>query len=137
MIQRDATKAAVRSAFTLMEMLVVVAILVVLAGAAVPIYLNYLENAKVDRCKADVKALTQAVQAYNTRYGDYPQSLEVLTTRNPQDGSKATLSRESLLDPWNRPYVYEPHTIHPDTGVPRIYSQGPPSSQGQIANWNQ
>ena len=39
-------RATARGGFTLMELLVVVAILVVLAGAAVPIYMTYLENAK-------------------------------------------------------------------------------------------
>ena len=45
--------AARRSAFTLMEMLVVVAILVVLAGAAVPIYMRYLNEAKKDRARIE------------------------------------------------------------------------------------
>src|SRR5689334_23362148 len=78
MIARRQAQAARRAAFTLMEMLVVVAILVVLAGAAVPIYLNYLANARIDRAKTDVVALQTAVEAYTTQHGTPPASLEVL-----------------------------------------------------------
>ena len=49
---RRETRAAARAAFTLMEMLVVVAILVVLAGAGGVIYMRYLEDARRDTAKA-------------------------------------------------------------------------------------
>jgi general secretion pathway protein G len=130
-----ATRTATRAAFTLMEMLVVVAILVVLAGAAVPIYLNYLANARIDRAKADVVTLEKAVEAYAANHdGILPQSLQVLTQVDPQSGAKASLEVKHLEDPWRRPYVYEPQNLHPQTGRPRIYSQGPPGGQ-MIANW--
>ncbi len=54
MLMRD-RRAQLRGGFTLMELLVVVAILVVLAGAAVPIYTRYLENSKKDRAWQDTK----------------------------------------------------------------------------------
>jgi general secretion pathway protein G len=120
MIRRN-TEALARSAFTLMEMLVVVAILVVLAGAAVPIYLNYLENARRDRVKIDVKNLETAVEAYYTRNSDFPQSLDMLC--QPDETGKAALEPESLLDPWGQHYVYNPSDMKPSGRVPYIYSQ--------------
>jgi general secretion pathway protein G len=120
MIRRP-TQALARSAFTLMEMLVVVAILVVLAGASVPIYLNYLEGARLDRVRIDTKSLETAVDAYYTRHGDYPQSLEELTQVDP-DTSKAYLEVESLKDPWGQYYVYNPSDRDARTGRPVIYS---------------
>src|SRR5437763_16154840 len=102
MIVNRQARALARAAFTLMEMLVVVAILVVLAGASVPIYLNYLDSAKRDRVKIDTKTLETAVEGYYTRFGDYPPSLDALTQPAP-DGSKATLEREAILDPWGQP----------------------------------
>ena len=56
MLKRSTTTVAVaarqgRSGFTLMEMLVVVAIIVIIAGAATPLVLNYLHNARIDRAK--------------------------------------------------------------------------------------
>ena len=48
-----------RNAFTLVEMLVVVAIIVVLAGIAVPITLNVLDSSKRDIAKAQCKTLAK------------------------------------------------------------------------------
>src|SRR5262245_44804908 len=114
MIQRRSQQpeqALARAAFTLMEMLVVVAILVVLAGAAVPIYLRYLEQARKDRAKADIKNLEQTIDAFNAANGTYPDTLMILT--EPQaDGSKAYLDPSALLDPWNRPYHYDTTSLN-------------------------
>jgi type II secretion system protein G len=118
---RRQTQALTRSAFTLMEMLVVVAILVVLAGAAVPIYMNYLESARIDRVKIDCKTLEQAVEAYNVKYGDYPPSLETLTQPDQTTG-KAVLEHDAIYDPWRQPYQYNPGDVHALTGRPYIYS---------------
>ena len=120
MVRRQ-TEMLARSAFTLMEMLVVVAILVVLAGAAVPIYMNYLENAKTDRVRLDKKTLQQAVEAHYTRTGSFPNSLEELTQPG-QDGSKATLDHNAIVDPWNQPYIYNPNNLDAQ-GRPIISSQ--------------
>jgi general secretion pathway protein G len=130
--------AVVRSGFTLMEMLVVVAILVVLAGAAVPIYMNYLENAKKDRAKIDCKALTTAVEAYKLRYGDYPPSLQALT-QNAPDGSLPTLEPSALFDPWQHEYQYSPQGQHNAAyGKADIWSLGPRLNDpnGIIGNWS-
>jgi general secretion pathway protein G len=123
-----ATRASKRAAFTLMEMLVVVSILVVLAGAAVPIYLNYLANARIDRAKVDVKNLATAVEAYKARdpYDQYPPNLEALTVSNPNTGQKATLEQNALKDPWGNLYQYSPTDIDQNTGKIRVWSQGPP-----------
>jgi general secretion pathway protein G len=137
MIARRQAQTAARAAFTLMEMLVVVAILVVLAGAAVPIYLNYLANARIDRAKTDVIALQTAVEAYTTSHGSPPATLEVLCEVDPTTGQKASLEYKHLMDPWNQHYIYEPQNVNPRTGRPKIYSQGPPGSGQIIANWNQ
>ncbi|HYT87541.1 MAG TPA: type II secretion system protein GspG [Gemmataceae bacterium] len=127
MIKRPA-QAATRAAFTLMEMLVVVAILVVLAGAAVPIYLSYLDNARKDRAKLDIKTLEGMVMAYEARHGYLPQNgwNDLLT---PEDDVRAVLEPNSLIDPWGRQYVLDTNTVHPTSRKPRIMSQGPPGGQ--------
>jgi general secretion pathway protein G len=125
-----------RSAFTLLEVLVVVAIIVVLAGAGTFIYLNHLENAKRDLGKAGVMALDQEVRAFFTRYGEYPPDLSVLTLPSPE-GGPAAVEAKALYDPWNRPYFYEPTNLHPLTQKPHIFSEGPhPGMAGsRISNW--
>ena len=53
-------KAARRAAFTLLEVLIVVAILVILASAASISLFRYLEDAKVGRAKTDMRVIEQA-----------------------------------------------------------------------------
>ncbi len=126
---------AARSAFTLMEVLVVVAILVVLAGAGAYVYTGYLDKAREDTARMGVSELEKAVEAYKVAYGDYPTDLTILT--QAIEGRPAALQERALLDPWQRPYVYEPGTRHPQTGRPRIYSQGPNPGDASkvISNW--
>jgi len=119
MIQRQ-KQARTRGAFTLMEMMVVVAIIVVMVGAAVPIYFNYLENSRRDRVKMDIATLEKTVNAYNFRQGRFPNSLEELA--QPDDSGVAALEEKSLLDPWGQRYVYDANDVNPSTRVPRIYS---------------
>jgi general secretion pathway protein G len=132
MIVRKQAAALARAAFTLMEMLVVVAILVVLAGAAVPIYLNYLDNAKRDRVRADFKVLETAIQKYVMDYGSPPPNLVTLTQPH-QDGTKAVLDQTALMDPWQHPYQFDGQ-LHPTNSRPHLMSQGPPGGP-VIDNW--
>ncbi|HLN27772.1 MAG TPA: type II secretion system protein GspG [Gemmataceae bacterium] len=130
--------AARRSAFTLMEMLVVVAILVVLAGAAVPIYMRYLNEAKKDRARIDVKTLTEIVESYRIKYNDYPATLGALAQPGPNGGDKFADQR-SLLDPWGHEYQYaQPGTHNTDSEKPDIWSLGPKANDptGIIGNWS-
>ena len=129
------SRAAARVGFTLMEVLVVVAILVVLAGVGGVIYMRYLEDAKRDIAKTNVQSLAQAVEAYKLRNGDYPDSLLVLT--EPQDNGSAYLEESALVDPWQQPYVYERENRNQRTGKPRIYSHGGNQADqaSVISNW--
>jgi len=116
-----------------MEVLVVVAILVVLAGIGIGVF-YYLDSAKDRAAFTQVKNLETAVDAYKALHDDYPETLEQLTEA---EGDKtAALSTQNLVDPWNRQYVYEPHNRHPKTGKPKIYSKGAnPGTSKPIANW--
>jgi general secretion pathway protein G len=126
-----------RTAFTLMEIIVVVAIILILAGAGVVVYTSVLAGTREDRAKLDVQSLETAVTTYYTRKGYYPQSLQELTQRDPTDNSPALLKDQKvLMDPWNQPYVYDPNTRHQNTDRPLIYSNGPPNSGKRISNWD-
>jgi len=121
-----------RTAFTLMEVLVVVAILVVLAGIGIGVY-RYLDDSKEKIALAGAKNLETAANSYKLDHGDFPESLAILA--QPSDGKPAYLEEKSLYDPWNRPFVYDPHQ-QSRTGMPLIYSQGAnPGSSPPIRNW--
>jgi general secretion pathway protein G len=126
------TRSQRRTAFTLMEVLVVVAILVVLAGIGIGVY-RYLDESKEKIAKAGVKNIETAVNAYHLTHEQFPESLAVLTV--PEGGKAAYLEEKALYDPWNRPYQYDPSKLS-KTGVPLIYSQGAnPGASPPVSNW--
>jgi len=59
-------------AFTLIELLIVVAIIAILAAVAVPNFLEAQMRAKVTRVKSDFRTILVAMQAYRTDHTDYP-----------------------------------------------------------------
>lgn len=69
---RGVRTAAHRSAFTLIELLIVVAIIAILAAIAVPNFLEAQTRAKVSRVKADLRSLATAMESYNVDNNKYP-----------------------------------------------------------------
>jgi prepilin-type N-terminal cleavage/methylation domain-containing protein len=56
---------AVRRGFTLMEVIVVAAIIVILAGAGTVVYMKFIEDAKVDQARMECQQIETAVLAYS------------------------------------------------------------------------
>ena len=62
-----------RSAFTLIELLIVVAIIGILAAIAVPNFMNAQVRAKVARAKNDLRSFGTALESYYLDQNDYPR----------------------------------------------------------------
>lgn len=60
-------------AFTLIELLIVIAIIAILALIAVPNFLEAQVRAKVSRVQADLRTLATALEAYAVDWGAYPR----------------------------------------------------------------
>jgi prepilin-type N-terminal cleavage/methylation domain-containing protein len=91
-------------AFTLIELLIVVAIIAILAAIAVPNFLEAQTRSKVSRVKADMRSLATAVESYRIDANHYPppygvsvmgrDSLSVLST------PVAYITSAKLIDPF-------------------------------------
>ena len=98
--------------FTLVELLVVLAILGLIAAIAVPQTIGYLGRAKSNTAGIQIENLGAVLDLYRLDVGRYPSDSEGLgaLVNAPADiGSWVGpyLKKESsLLDPWSRPYQY-------------------------------
>src|SRR5438132_347241 len=89
-------RAASRAGFTLMELLVVVAILVVLVSVATPMYFGYLEKSKIKIAKAGAVSLAAELQRFQIENGSLP----------PVGSWDGLALNKAPLDPWNKYYAW-------------------------------
>jgi prepilin-type N-terminal cleavage/methylation domain-containing protein len=66
--------------FTLIELMVVVAVIGILATLAVTIFANVQARARLAKAQADLRAVASAVTTYQARLGVLPATLNELTT---------------------------------------------------------
>jgi general secretion pathway protein G len=123
-LQRNRARTHRRAGFSLMELLVVVAILVVLAGVGGVVYLNIQESNYKDAARIQIKNLENTCKLYKSKFGDFPESLEALTTEMP-NGDGPMLEPSALRDPWGRQYQYTPQSQGAIYQKPEIWSDGP------------
>ena len=95
--------------FTLIEILVVMAIIAMLAVMVAPNLFNQQAGAMRDVARTEISTLEAALDIYRLDVGEYPDSLEGLME---DDTDRATwngpyLRRAVPMDPWDNEYVYE------------------------------
>jgi len=68
-------------AFTLIELVIVLAILALLLTVAVPRYFTHIQRAKEATLKQDLATMRDAIDKFHGDRGRYPESLEELVTQ--------------------------------------------------------
>ena len=117
-----------RAGFTLLEVLVVVAILVILSTVAVVATTRYLEDARKNRAQLQCKSLAQTIDAYYLNpqsNNQYPESLQQLV--QPPFGGTSMLKngQSDLIDPWGQQYQVQ-FTTGPDGAqMPLVHTVAP------------
>jgi general secretion pathway protein G len=119
-----------RNAFTLLEIMIVVSIIVVLLGLAISKIGNPTGFAKSTAVRADIQSIGTQLKLYESMNGFYPtteQGLQALVTppdTEPKPSRWYQLFKEYPKDPWRNNYVYRcPGTKHPDSYD--LFSAGP------------
>jgi general secretion pathway protein G len=103
-----------RSAFTLIEILVVIVVIAILATLVAPNIFQHVGAAKSATAKSQIEMLGAALDAYRLDNGTYPttqQGLEALWEKpamDPPANWRAPYLRKPVPpDPWGRPYIYQ------------------------------
>lgn len=124
-----------RAGFTLMEIMLVVAIIAILAGLLINNQIGVLDTGKETAAKANMQTIRMNLVTYNMSAGNFPsseQGLKALVTRpegEPRPLSWKKILDEVPMDPWGHPFVYErPGKKHPESFD--IYSTGKDGKPG-------
>lgn len=94
-----------RGGFTLVELLLVVAILGILAGVAIMNTTGMSDEARVSATRASISTIEGALKTYEIRTGRFPDSLEALTQEMGDRGR--LLEKKHLNDAWGVPFAYK------------------------------
>lgn len=150
-VQRIQNSRTRRSGFTLLEVLLVLAIIGVIAAFAVPQLLGTQQKALVDATRIDIKDFEKNIQRYALDHdGVYPtgDSESVVGMLLDPGTDKTGRPLQSYIseipkDQWGSPLFYEYPASGNRQGVidkPAIWSAGPDRQEGNeddVTNWNQ
>jgi general secretion pathway protein G len=125
--------------FTLLELLVVVAIIGLLSAYVGPRVLSHLGRSETAVAKAQVDAFAKALDTYRLDTGRYPtteQGLNALVSAPPNESRwrGPYLGKAVPNDPWGRPYVYRLPGTGRDFDLLSLGKDGSPGGSAEDAD---
>jgi len=126
--------------FTLIEILVVIAIIALIMSLVGPRVLNYLGESKVKAAKIQIQSFGSALDLFNLDNGRYPSSAEGLQALVKSPGTLATWNGPYLkggevpADPWGNNYVYRSPGEHGPYDILSYGSDGHEGGTGTAAD---
>ena len=155
-MKRSTTRRVKPRGFTLVEMLIVLAILVGLAALVVPRLLGTQKKADINSTRAQIGMLRGCLNQYHLDMKRFPSTDEGLTaliqessmgtddvmgtgtTATSNWGGPYTETGELPRDPWGGEFHYEHPPTHGKADFPDIWSSGPDGEDGtedDICSW--
>ena len=133
--------------FTLLEILIVVAILGILATIIVPKIMKRPEEARRTKAKIDIKAIETALNLYRLDNGVYPsteQGLEALVAKPttgviPKNWNEEGYLDKTPKDPWGNPYAYLSPGLQKEIDLESYGADGVDGGEGKdadVESWN-
>jgi len=132
--------------FTLLEIIVVVAIIAILAAYIAPKVAGRVDDARISKAKSDIRVLESSLELYkldNFLYPSSEQGLEALVNKPSGEGTKnwreGGYIKKLNKDPWGNQYQY---SYPGSNGEFDVFSLGADAAAGgegdaaDIGNWN-
>jgi general secretion pathway protein G len=117
-----------QAAFTLMEMMLVLAIIALLIAIGAVTLGEVDENAKFTAAEAQISTLRTAVVQYKTMNRSLPPTLDALVNPPGNARKRKLVKDEAIIDPWNNKYLYR--SPGKNGTAYDIYSAGPDKKEG-------
>lgn len=127
--------------FTLIEMVVVIAIIAILAAVATPMYFNHVKNSRINAAKMQISMFEQCIFNYRLDMRKLPESLTDLNeNKNQSKRWKGPYIKGGLVpkDPWGNDYIYKKPGEHGEFDLISYGADGQiggDSDNEDIGNW--
>ncbi len=136
-IEHNSRRTVASSAFTLVELLLVLMILGILAAIVIPKFSGRSEQARIQAAVTQIQNFTTVLNNFEVDNGFFPKSLNDLLVqpRDAQNWHGPYLQTDAIpKDPWGNEYTYKAPGSHNPTFFD-LSSTGPPPGDKPIGNW--
>lgn len=134
--------------FSLVELLIALAVIIIIAGVAIPQLVSFLEKTRVDAAKAELETMGSAIREVKKDTNSYVENLDQLgDSSSPGDdlspwwGPYVSSLPAGIEDPWGTEYLYLSWDKKGGKKEPRLgnFPPGPPGGGWELGGkegWN-